>query len=363
MGIGHINKVKVDMCSYPPFILLAEPKFGKTTFWSKLVPKVWGDNTKGLLISCANEEGYHSIQDVQYEVAYAWRGAEDEVTGARSLVDIIDDIVEHNDEYGLKGVCFDTLDTFIDIATKEVLREHKKEKGTPCKSLNDAFGGYGRGKVRLLQICNEQVDRLRSIGVCVWFLCHIKQKEKIDLYSGEKYEQITNNLTNDIFSNFATKAQMTMVGAYQRKINNGKLEEENRVLYYRPQWNIDAGGRFTHVPDTSEFSVDAFLNVFNEAVKYEMGENVSEADVEKARKQEEKEIKKHAAVAKKKIIEEEIDPDRNEELKSQIQAAFSEIDTDKRDAIVAYMKGHDLASFKDVSEVPTAVLEHIVGML
>ena len=53
------NKVKVDLCSYPPFMLLAPKKFGKTTFWYNLVRDAWGSDDKGLLISFGNEEGYH----------------------------------------------------------------------------------------------------------------------------------------------------------------------------------------------------------------------------------------------------------------------------------------------------------------
>ena len=45
------NKVKVDLCSYPPYMFLAPKKFGKTTFWYNLVRDAWGDDDKGLLIS------------------------------------------------------------------------------------------------------------------------------------------------------------------------------------------------------------------------------------------------------------------------------------------------------------------------
>lgn len=136
-----INKVKADLCSYPPYIFLAERKFGKTTFWRDLVREAWGDDTKGLLISFGNEEGYHALDGIQVEVAQKWNAPYDEDTDMRGFVQIVDDIVENNDEYGLKGVCFDTLDTMVDVCTDEVLRQHKREKGTDCKSLNDAFGG------------------------------------------------------------------------------------------------------------------------------------------------------------------------------------------------------------------------------
>lgn len=135
------NKVKVDLASYPPYFFLAPRKFGKTTWWNNLVVEAWGDESKGLLISCGQEEGYHALDDINYDVAKVWSQEYDEEDDSRGLVQIVDDLIENNKEYGIKGVCFDTLDTFVDIATTEVLRLHKIEKKTPCKSLNDAFGG------------------------------------------------------------------------------------------------------------------------------------------------------------------------------------------------------------------------------
>ena len=111
------------------------------------------------------------VEDVE-----KWNAEYDEETGLRGFVQIVDDIIENNDEYGLKGVCIDTLDAMIDVATKEVLRLHKKELGTTCKSLLDAFKGYGRGKSRLLDICNEQITRLINAGIAVFYLCHTKKR-------------------------------------------------------------------------------------------------------------------------------------------------------------------------------------------
>ena len=331
MPIGKINKVKADLCSYPPYILLAPKKFGKTTFWYNLVPYVWGDQTKGLLISFGNEEGYHSLDGLQVEVAKQWTADYDEETGLRGFVQIVDDIVENNKEYGLKGVCFDTLDTMVDVATKEVLRQHKKEKGTVCKTLNEAFSGYGRGKSRLLDICNEQIARLRDVGLAVFIMCHIKNKEKSDLLSGEKYEQITNNLTDDIFSNFADAAQMVMVGAFDREINAGKLISEKRALYLRGNSQVDAGGRFTSLPEKINLDVEEFMEAFENAVKASIKTKVTDKSLEKMKSEEESDREKKAEVAKKKEAEarirEELEEERAEYL-SIVQEKFQDADAD-----------------------------------
>lgn len=364
MGIGHINKVKVDLCSYPPYILLAPKKFGKTQFWSDLVPAAWGDETKGLLISCGNEEGYHAIDGIQVEVAKSWSADYDEETELRGFVEIVDDIVDNNVEYGLKGVCIDTLDTFIEVATKEILRLHKKEKGTAAKSLNDAFGGYGRGKRKLFDICNEQIARLRDAGLAVFFLCHVKSKEKTDLKSGEKFEMITNNLTEDVFNNFGDAAQMVMVGAFDRKINNGKIESEERVVWLRGNSDIDAGCRFTKLPEKIHLDVNEFLDAFETAVKGSMKKDVKDKDIEKMRKSEQKERDDKAERSKKKDKEKRtIDEDRNEELKLDIQNRWGDLEDDTIKEVKAKMKEYGINSFKDVSEIPTKHLEELVELM
>lgn len=297
------NKVKVDLCSYPPFMLLAPKKFGKTTFWYNLVREAWGSDEKGLLISFGNEEGYHSLDGMQIEVAKSWDEEYDEETDLRGFVQIVDDIVDNNHEYGIKGVCFDTLDTMVDVATKEVLRQHKKEKGTVCKTLNEAFSGYGRGKARLLSIMNEQIARLHDAGLAIFILCHIKNKEKTDLMSGEKYEQITNNLTDDIYSNFGDSAQMVMVGALDREIVAGKIVSEERVIYLRGNSSVDAGGRFTEVPEKIELSPKAFLKAFEDAVKASIRTNNDDKTIAKMKDVEEKERKEKAEKSKIKDAE------------------------------------------------------------
>ena len=298
-----INKVKADLCSYPPYIFLAERKFGKTTFWYDLVREAWDDDSKGLLISFGNEEGYHALDGIQVEVAKKWNAPYDEETDLRGFVQIVDDIVENNHEYGLKGVCFDTLDTMVDVGTDEVLRQHRVEKGTVCKSLNDAFGGFSRGVERLVEIIREQEARLRDAGLAVFYLCHTKNKEKTDLKSGEKYEQITNNLQGNIYTKIADAAQMVMVGLIERDIVNGKIIDEQRSVYLRGTSEVDAGSRFTGdgLPEKIALSPKAFMEAFESAVKASI--KTPGQSIDAMKREEEINAAKKAEVAKKKEAE------------------------------------------------------------
>lgn len=358
MGIGKINKVKVDLCSYPPYMFLAPRKFGKTTWWNNLVPYAWGDETKGLLI--AFEDGYLALDGLQYEPVRDWNSDYDDDTGLRGFVQIVDDIVENNSEYGLKGVCIDTLDKMIDVATKEVLRQHKKEKGTTCKTLNEAFSGYGRGKERLKNICNEQIQRLRDAGIAVFFLCHTKNKERSDMISGEKYEQITNNLNDDIYTNFADDAQIVMVGAFDREINSGKILNEERVIYLRGTATVDAGGRFDNLPDKISLDVSEFMEAFENAVKGAIKTGkTDDKTMTKMKKEEIEDITKKAEIAKKKDIEKSNDDsdDRSDllqELNKKFMAASKDAQGKAKDLLKSkgYKKFSDPElSFDDLNEI------------
>lgn len=356
------NKVKVDLCSYPPYLFLAPKKFGKTTFWYKLVKEVWGSNEKGLLISFGNEEGYHSLDGIQVEVAKEWNAEYDEETELRGFIQIVDDIIENNKEYGLKGVCLDTFDTLVDVATKEVFKQHKKEKGTVCKSLNDAFAGYGRGKARLLELIDIQIERLRDAGLAVFILCHIKNKEKTDLMSGEKYEMITNNLSDDIYGHVADAAQMVMVGALDREINNGKIINENRVVYLRGNSTIDAGGRFTDIPEKIELSPKAFLEAFEIAVKNSL-ENPDDKQIEKLKKEETKAREKAVEIAVKKDKEKQVNNEDDRVTYVQIIVnGFPNANDESKANAKKILADAGFKKFTD-TEIPIDVLKQIVEAL
>lgn len=133
------NRVKLDLGSYPPILIMGERKIGKSTLVHNLADLEYSLDEM-LLISCGDEKGFKSLDDIQYEECRRWTKKEDE-NGVRGFVQVVEDIVKNNNELGLKMVVIDTLDTLYDIATEEVLKQHMREKRTVCKSINDCFGG------------------------------------------------------------------------------------------------------------------------------------------------------------------------------------------------------------------------------
>ena len=126
-----INKVKADLRSYPPFLIMGEAKVGKTTLFRDLVLLNYKNPAKGLLISLGQEEGYHSLDDLNYEEAQEWTALEDE-NGNRGLVEIIDEVLEtqSDKENKIEMVCLDTLDELVTLAAHQVFEEHRETTGS-----------------------------------------------------------------------------------------------------------------------------------------------------------------------------------------------------------------------------------------
>lgn len=360
-----MNTVKADLCSYPPYMLLAVRKFGKSTFWRDLVIEAWGDASKGLMISCGTEEGYHALDNLQVEPAMAWNEDYDEELDRRGLVQIIDDVIDNNAEYGIKGVCFDTLDTMCDIAIAEVMRMSKRDTGKVCKSINDAFGGYGRGLDKVIEIMKEQIARLRAAGIAVFIISHVKMKEKSDMMTGDKYEVLTNNLMDKVYTAIADNAQMVMMGVLERDINSGRIESERRVLYLRGTSLVDAGSRFLDLPEKVDFTPAAFLDAFRTGVKNSATtKHMSDSEMNAAAKVEAANAEKQAEIArqkdKKQREDEAMEPHRDEYLEK-IQSGFKDASADVKAAAKSLKDGAGCTKFSD-PEMPIATLKAIADL-
>lgn len=338
------NKVKLDLGSYPPVLLMGERKVGKTTLMYNLADSEYSLDEM-LLISCGDEKGYLSLDDIQYEECRKWTKKEDE-HGNRGFIQVVDDIVKNNNELGLKMVVIDTLDTLYDIATEEVLKQHYKEKGTICKSINDAFGGFQRGRDRLVTMVSKEIDKLDRMGLAVFILAHTKNKDKTDPLTGEKYEMLTNNLRADYYSPIADSCQMVVNIAIEREINDGVQVGEKRMMFFRNNGLIDCGGRFTNMPEKLELNAENFMAAFKQGVKNSMRKKATDEEIEKMKEIEIKETKEVGKKIVEEIIETEKEEVQMEEEKSEEenktvlvdQIKVHSSDKEKKKEIVTYLK-------------------------
>lgn len=219
-----------------------------------------------------------------------------------------------------------------------------------------------RGVDRLISLMREQENRLRMAGIAVFYLCHTKNKEKTDLKTGEKYEQITNNLQSNIYTKIADAAQMVMVGVMERDIVGGKIISEDRVVYLRGTSEVDAGSRFSDLPEKIHLSPREFLDAFEQGVKASLG---GKADLSKMRKEEEKAAKKKAEVAKKKEEEAKelaVKEDKRAEYIEQITKALPGATKDQQAEFKKKIVATGCSNIKD-PDMPIEVLEDIIKLI
>lgn len=363
-----INRIKADLGSYPHYMLLGIRKIGKTTFIRDLIKEKYGDATKGLLISCGAENGYHALDDLQVEEAKVFNQDYDEETDSRGFIQIVDDIVENNKDYGIKLVAIDTLDCLYDIAAQEAIRLSRKETGKPCKSINDAFGGYGRGLDRVIALIQEQITRLEDAGIAVFILSHVKEKTRTDMVTGEEYQVWTNNLMDKVYGAIADTAQMVMMAVFDREIKDKKVTGENRVLYLRATASLDAGSRFHGLPEKVPFTPKAFVEAFEEGVKNSATmKPMTDADMAVRQKEEVAQQEKAAEIARRKDAEkraaaqaEEDEPHRAEWI-SAIQDRFGNASADVKAQIKAIRDEVGL-KFSD-PEFPIDALKRVYSLI
>lgn len=362
-----LNTVKASLENYPAVILQGIPKVGKTTFFRDLVLYEYKDPTKGLLISCGNEEGYHALDQLQVAVASSWSGDYDEDTDSQGLVSIIDEVIDTRKETGIRIVAFDTLDTMADLAEAEVCRLWAREAKAPLKSvtINACYGGYGRGLDKEIDLILEQIARLRSVGIAVFIISHTKLKEKTDMYSGDKYEQITNNLQNKLYTAVESGAQMVCTAILERDIANNKITDERRRLYLVRTSQVDAGCRFPGMPESIDFTPKAFMEAFRQGVKNSMiASPKTDAQIDKQAADEVAAIEKKAdkATARDKAVREAEEAESHrEEYVSLIASKFSSASADTKAKAKEILTASGAAKFSS-PDLPIADLKTIAAL-
>lgn len=333
-----MNKVKVDLCSYPQYVIIGQRGIGKTTLFRDIVIEEYGSPEFGLLISCGNESGYHALDNLQVEEVREWSkeyGFPESEEGVpeefwtRGLVEVIDDLVFNKSNYKIKLVCFDTLDELYPMAEQRVFYEHKKKKGSYPESLNSALGGYGAGQNRAVELVTEQMARLLNAGYGVFFIGHVKVKDKIDPVTGDVYEQYTNNLSNKYFGAVADSAQMVVNIVNELNVTGGTDDKAGRItgstrsMYFRDTGLIDAKSRFVGMPEKLPLSAQNFLQAFKEGVKNSQSNPISEKEMKKQLAEEKKESKILAETSAKN--EQKVDSRRKEDLVVSIKDAMKQI--------------------------------------
>ena len=117
------NKIKCSLENYGLYMFLGVPKSGKTTLTTKIAETAYGSTDAQLLVSFADEEGYHSIDDILVERINDWDEEEyesetdfdEEGNPAvyRGFVQLVDELIETKKDNGFKIITLDTFDKMV----------------------------------------------------------------------------------------------------------------------------------------------------------------------------------------------------------------------------------------------------------
>lgn len=335
MKYGKKNQVSLNPLNYN-IALIGESKIGKTTIIHEVCRKLVGEDGY-LFCEMGAERGADAIQGIPYINCTTWSDEYDELENTIGIATLVEDIVDNKstDWADLKTVVIDTYDFFIDLAEAESIRLYNKQCRERGKlddiagSVNAAWGGYGRGEKKAIELMFNLTDDLAKVGVHTIFIGHTKQKENSDIISGNNYSILTCDMQNNYFNALKKKLHFLGVAYFNRefvssgkkkKVNNKDVDikkissESRRIKFRSDDYSVDSGTRFAEIIDEIPFDADEFIKALTDAIEIEFnksGQTITEAKKEQSKIEKAKE---------KKAIEAEKKAKSERELEDTIEA-------------------------------------------
>jgi len=358
---GKKNEINLNPLAYN-IGLLGEAGIGKSTIIKQVCEKLVGEEGY-ISLDIGKEDGHKAISGIITETVPDWE----------TFAEIVDDIVENKDtDYPkLQVLVIDTYDQLCDLAEKEAIRLYnKKLTGTDkpkADSINSAWGGFGKGLDKTIEIMLDKLWALKSVGVSFIIIAHVKRTDITDVMTEEQYSMLTSNTTQKYFN--AIKTKLDFLGmAYidrdlvkyktKKKDNNGKEIEKNkitaesRVINFRDDtYSVDSKCRFADIVDKIPFDSDAFIKAMQDAILAEQShDGISVAEATKKQKAAAKEAAKvateNSAKAREKKIEEELEENRDDYIAT-IQEKFQDADADTKKKAKELLASAGVKKFTD----------------
>ena len=315
MAYGKKNHVKLDPLAYN-ICLLGESKVGKTTLIKEVCEKLAGCDGY-MFLECGQERGADAIEGINYIHCPEWQMDYDELTNSAGFEDVCDDIIDNKttDYADLKVVIIDTYDQLINLAEDESKRLWNRDNPDKrTNSINAAWGGFGKGEKKAIELMFNKIAELRSVGVSTIIIGHIKTKDISDPVSGETYQILTSDQQQNYFN--ALKKNLHFLGlAYiDRQIIKEKTGKKNIVTNKEEQVNkvkgesrkikfrddnfcVDSGSRFAEIIDEIDLDADQFITALTDAIKAEQSKSGKTLEQSKA-EQEAEEAERLKEIAK-----------------------------------------------------------------
>ena len=362
---GKKNHVKVDPFNYS-LMLLGEPKIGKTSLLYQVAEKLVGEDGY-IFAELYREKGADAIEGIAAENLLTWD----------DWVEFVDDIVENKttDYADLRVVFGDTYDQIILMAQQEALSLwNRKNPDKRADTLNASWNGFGGGDKKAIELIFEQVDRLESVGVKVWWIGHVKTKEVKNIYNDETYQVLTSDQQQNYFNALKKNLHFLCLAYFDRELQKEKtgkknivtkkeeikttIKDETRKIKFRDDsFVVDSGSRFSDIVPEINLDADEFITAITDAIKAEINKNGTSVEDRK------KENDKEDAENLKRIVEAEkaarVEKELNE-IKTKIVDFFvnnkTDIDTIKPALEICKKNGFNNPSEIDNLDVAKTVL-------
>ena len=266
------NEISFNIKDYV-HLIMGSKKIGKSTLFSEIGRLEYGLN-KTLCISMGDEDGHRALKNLPYVNPKNW----DE------FHEFIHDMVIHPENYPFEIISIDTIDVMVDMAIDKILKEHLIKYKEPCKSINDAFGGYGRGKEAVCRLLSSEIELIKQSKYGLFLIGHNKVRPQEDK-DGVKFLQLTSNLESQYYNAFAYKADIicnidveqnigdALLDSNGKQRRAGNLQNSERYMYFRSDGYVDAGSRFRNIPNRVPFTDDPkvaaqnYVNAVREGIK------------------------------------------------------------------------------------------------
>ena len=373
---GKKNHVNLDILSYNT-LLLGESKCGKTTLIKEVCEKLSGDDGY-LFLEIGSERGADAIENISYINCPSWEEDYNEFTNSAGFIDVCEDIIENKttDYPNLKVVVWDTYDQLITLAEEESIRLWNKEcratgHADKCtKSINSAWGGFGKGEKKAIALMIDTMTRLRQVGVATIIIGHVKVKDINDVVTGETYQILTSDQQQNYFN--AIKKNLHFMGlAYidrtivkektgkknivtKKDEVKGKVKEETRRIKFRDDsYAVDSGSRFADIVPEIEMTADAFIEALTNAIKSEQQKSgTSYTDAKKEQEKKEQENEQRIAEAEKNRKAKGALKDVINEIISFFAANKSDINTVK--PVLEFIRKHGYENPTEIDDIDFA---------